>query len=189
MRKLKAVCGKGNELREWVANAKGAHHLLVRQCVIVHQYVSVCMWVCAFVYVRVCARAYVCFCARTRLCMWCVCTRMCVYMVCVCVCVCEGLNHICIVLAGRSPHIRSHTVCIYGSGQPYVCVCCMCAHTYNIQHTHLNVQRAVSSLSLLCDPCLETLLRVRASVKQVCVCVLLCILEQLLRFWGVLSCI
>jgi hypothetical protein len=28
-----------------------------------------------------------------------------------------------VFLAGKSPYIRSYTVYIYGSGQPYICVC------------------------------------------------------------------
>ena len=53
----------------------------------------------------------------------------------VCVCTLQSTAHICrvgqnhtfidmfsvytIFLAGKSPYIRSYTVCIYGSGQPY----------------------------------------------------------------------
>ena len=45
-----------------------------------------------------------------------------------------------VFLAGKSPNIRSCTVCIYGSGQPYTCICVRlgqkpCAHVYGITFT------------------------------------------------------
>ena len=57
-------------------------------------------------------------------------------------CTCRlGQNHIFIriygvhtvLLAGKSPYIQSYTVCIYGSGQPYVYAVCIW-----LQSTHMN---------------------------------------------------
>jgi len=71
---------------------------------------------------------------------WCVCMRVCVCMcVCVCVvCVCTDVQgwlepfiygvHM-VILTGKSPNIRSYTVYIYGSGQPYRCVY-VCVRAY-----------------------------------------------------------
>jgi len=71
---------------------------------------------------------YVCVCVRVL----CVCACVCVY-VCVCVCVLRtrymikvGQNHIhiygvyAVILAGKTPNVRSYTVHVYGSGPPYV---------------------------------------------------------------------
>jgi len=77
----------------------------------------------------------------------CACVCVCVLCVCVCVCVCfythaaTTMQYLClrfieifvgpepyvycvyaVCLAGKSPNIRSYTVHIYGSGQPYIIV-------------------------------------------------------------------
>jgi len=52
-----------------------------------------------------------------------------------------GQNHIytvCTVfLAGKSPNIRSYTVYIYGSGQPYTCMTTSLVSGYTAVHTLL----------------------------------------------------
>ena len=91
-----------------------------------------------------------------------------------------------VLLAGKLPYIRSHTVCIYGSGQPYsleskhcacvcVCVCvrvcvyvcvCVCVCVCVRVQLHPNFSGAVVHLKVAVHPKVSTVRWCNVAVRQ-----------------------